>query len=120
MNARAAGRGAVRFVEGGLELRVRLTPKSSGDRVEGMTETSEGPAFAARVRAVPSEGEANEAVRRLVADWLGLAKSCVALTYGSKSRIKVLTVSGDGPALLGLIEARLAALDAGGSKTTKT
>lgn len=84
-----------RAVAGGVVVRVRLTPKSSKDAVEGIEETAEGPALKARVRAVPSEGEANTAVERLLADWLGVPKRTVALGSGGKSRVKSLTVSGD-------------------------
>lgn len=83
-----------RAVQGGVVLRVRLTPKSSKDAVEGVESTVEGPAFKARVRAVPAEGAANEALARLFADWLGVPRTSVALTQGSKSRVKSLLVDG--------------------------
>lgn len=78
----------------GVVLRVKLTPKSSKDAVERIEATAEGPAFKARVRAVPENGAANEAVERLFADWLGVARTTVALTHGSKSRVKTLTITG--------------------------
>jgi uncharacterized protein YggU (UPF0235/DUF167 family) len=103
-----AGRAVCRIVTTGIEVRIRLTPKSSADRIEGIIETPDGPALTMRVRAVPSEGEANAAAQRVLAGWLGLAKSCVALTSGHKSRIKTLTVEGDGPALMAVLGSRLA------------
>ncbi len=84
---------------GGIELRVRLTPKSSQDRVEGIEPTADGPAVKARVRAVPEDGEANAALEALVAEWLGVPRQSVEVTGGGKSRVKVLTVAGDGVAL---------------------
>ena len=86
-------------------VRVRLTPKSSIEGVGGVEPTSEGMAFAARVRAVPAEGEANAALERLVARWLDVPKSTVRVTHGAKSRVKSLTVSGE----TGCLEARLRA-----------
>jgi uncharacterized protein YggU (UPF0235/DUF167 family) len=86
-------------------VRVRLTPKSSIERVEGVAPTPEGPAFAAKVRALPSEGEANAALERLVARWLEVPKSSVRVTQGAKSRVKSLTISGE----TGCLEARLMA-----------
>ncbi|MGE3915624.1 MAG: DUF167 domain-containing protein [Hyphomicrobiaceae bacterium] len=80
---------------GGLLVRVRLTPKASRDAVEGVEATAEGPALKARVRAVPENGAANDAVARLVADWLDVAKSAVTLVAGGKSRVKTLAVVGD-------------------------
>lgn len=78
----------------GLTLRVRLTPKSSRDAVEGTVETAEGPALAARVRAAPTEGEANAALVVLIAQSLHVPKSAVTLARGGKSRVKLLTVAG--------------------------
>ncbi len=78
---------------------MRLTPKSSSDRVEGVCESAEGPAIAARVRAVPADGEANAALELLITEWLHVPKRSVALTAGHKSRIKTVTVDGDISAL---------------------
>jgi len=86
-------------------VRVRLTPKSSIEGVGGVGPTAEGPAFAARVRAIPAEGEANAALERLVARWLDVPKSTVRVTHGAKSRVKSLTISGE----TGCLEARLKA-----------
>ena len=79
----------------GLLVRVRLTPKASRDAIEGLEATAEGPALKARVRAVPQDGEANAAVIKLVADWLGVPKSAVDLAAGGKSRVKTLAVAGN-------------------------
>lgn len=91
-------------------VRVRLTPKSSIEGIEGVGPTPEGIAFTARVRAVPAEGEANAALERLVARWLEVPKSSVRVTRGAKSRVKSLTISGE----TGCLEARLMAKLAGG------
>ena len=77
----------------------RLTPKSSKDAVEGLIDTSEGPSFQARVRAVPENGEANAALEDLVGRWLGVPKRSVSVAVGGKSRLKSLRIAGD-PALL--------------------
>ena len=92
----------------GLLLKVRLKPKSSADRIERLVETADGLAIAARVRAAPSDGEANSALERLVAVWLGVPKSCVALTAGGKSRIKTMEVSGEPGELTRTLAQRLA------------
>lgn len=85
-------------------VRVRLTPKSSKDAVDGIEETAEGPAFKARVRAVPSEGEANAALLKLLAKWLGVGQSSLRVAKGGKSRVKSVEITGNP----GDIEARLA------------
>ncbi|MBS0269480.1 MAG: DUF167 domain-containing protein [Proteobacteria bacterium] len=77
----------------------RLTPKSSKEAIDGVVETPDGPAFQARVRALPEDGAANRALEELVARWLGVAKSSVSLASGGKSRLKFLRISGDPDAL---------------------
>lgn len=98
-----------RSVDGGLAVRVRLTPKSSRDEIVGTEATADGMALKARVRAVPEDGRANAALEALVAAWLGVAKGTVAVTGGTKSRVKRVTVTGDPQALAALVAARLAA-----------
>lgn len=95
-----------RLVKGGLVIEVRLTPKSSADRIDGVSAGPEGPILKARTRAVPDKGEANGAIERLVADWLGVPKRSVSLKSGGKSRLKSIAVEGDSAAL----EKRLASL----------
>ncbi len=88
-------------------VRVRLTPKSSKDILHGIEATPDGPALRARVRAVPSEGQANAAIERLLAEWLDVAKSRVALISGGRSRVKTLRIAGDPNELGTLLEAKL-------------
>jgi len=92
----------------GVIVRVRLTPKSSIEGIEGVGPTAEGPALAARVRAAPAEGEANAALERLVARWLDVPKSTVRVTHGGKSRVKSLTISGETGCLEERLKAKLA------------
>jgi hypothetical protein len=99
-----------RVAGGRLLLRVRLTPKSSRDAVEGLEATAEGPAIKARVRAVPEDGAANAALERLIADWLDVPQRDVQLEKGGKSRVKSLTVAGEPGMLLERLEKRLAEL----------
>jgi uncharacterized protein YggU (UPF0235/DUF167 family) len=90
----------------GVLLRVRLTPRSSRDAVEGVIETADGPALAVRVRAVPEDGAANAALQTVLAKWLGCARSGLALTAGHKSRVKTVAIPGHA----GDLETRLSAL----------
>lgn len=91
-------------------VRFRLTPKSSKDAVDGLETTAEGPAFKARVRAVPEDGAANAALEKLVAGWLEVPKSAVHLVSGGKSRVKGLAISGDVRALEERLAQRYSAL----------
>jgi uncharacterized protein YggU (UPF0235/DUF167 family) len=99
-------------VAGGLKLRVRVTPKSGQDRVEGLMPGANGPLLRIRVRALAQEGAANAALTRLVAAWLGVPPAAVALIGGPKARTKTLMVTGDGPELATRAAARLAATSA--------
>ena len=85
---------------GGLALTVRLTPKGGRDAIDGIEQMADGRSvLKVRVRAAPSEGEANEALVRLIAKALGVAPRQVTLTAGATARVKRLAVAGAGPAL---------------------
>jgi uncharacterized protein len=92
----------------GVTVRVRVTPRSSRDEIEGVEATAQGDALKVRVRAVPDKGAANAAVIEALADWLGVPKSTVSLVAGSTSRVKSIAISGDGAALAARAERRLA------------
>lgn len=103
----ASGEHPWRIAGGMLRLRVRLTPRSSRDAIEGVGPSTEGPALKAWVRAVPENGAANAALERLVAEWLGVARSDVVLAQGGKSRVKTLTVAGEPAMLMERLNSRL-------------
>ena len=109
MSAAQPNRNICTVSQGAVRVRVRLTPKSAAEGVEGIEETTDGPALKVRVRAVPEKGKANAALVSVFADWLGVAKGCVEVAAGGKSRCKMLAVTGDGPRLAARIAARLAA-----------
>jgi uncharacterized protein YggU (UPF0235/DUF167 family) len=93
----------------GLRLSVRLTPRGGRDAIDGVEILSDGrPVLKARVRAAPSEGEANAALLALIARTLDLPRSAVTLAAGASARLKTVAIAGD-PAGLG---ARLEAIAA--------
>lgn len=108
--ADGAGGRPWRPASGCVIVRFRLTPKSSKDAIDGLETTADGPAFKARVRAVPEDGAANAALEKLVASWLDVPKSAVRLVSGGKSRVKALAVDGDPAMLEDRLAARFAAL----------
>ncbi|MBA3050917.1 DUF167 domain-containing protein [Brevundimonas sp.] len=76
-------------------LAIRLTPGASADRIDGWGVDAEGrPVLKVRVRARPIEGEANEALVKLMARTLGVPKSAVAIQRGGQSRTKILVIAG--------------------------
>lgn len=92
-------------VSGGVALAVRLTPKGGRDAIDGVEQLADGRAvLKARVRAAPSEGEANEALVRLIAKTLGVPPRDVTLAAGATSRVKRLTITGDPPTLIDKLE----------------
>ena len=76
-------------------LAVRLTPGASADRIDGWDVDAEGrPVLKVRVRARPVEGEANEALVKLLGKALGVPKSAVAIQRGGQSRTKMIDIAG--------------------------
>jgi uncharacterized protein len=95
-----------RIRDNGIDLFVRLTPKSSVDRLEGVETAADGRShLKARVRAVPENGAANQALERLAAKTLGVPVSAVSVVAGGTARLKTLRVAGDPEALSRSIEA---------------
>lgn len=93
------------LVAGGVTLTVRLTPKGGRDGIDGIEQLADGRSvLKARVRAAPSEGEANDALCRMMAKALGVPPRDVTLAAGATARIKRLAVSGDGRALVAALE----------------
>ena len=76
-------------------IAVKLTPGASADRIDGWDVDAEGrPVLKARVRARPVEGEANEALIKLLARTLGVPKSAVGIQRGGQSRTKMVVIDG--------------------------
>jgi len=89
--------GFFRVSDKGVDIHVRLTPRSSKDVVEGVETTADGRAhLAARVRAVPEKGAANVALEKLLAGWFGAPRSDVSVVAGGTSRLKTVRVAGGG------------------------
>jgi uncharacterized protein len=97
-------------VAGGVALTVRLTPKGGRDAIDGIEQMADGRAvIKIRVAAPPSEGEANDALIRLIAKAVGVAPRDVTLAAGATARVKRLTIAGDGPMLIAALEKMTAA-----------
>ena len=103
---------AWRAVAGGVEVRVRATPRDGRDALNGLDILADGSApLRIRVCATPEDGAANEAVRRVLAKALGRPASAVMLRAGASARLKTFLV--DDPSA-GLCE-RLAQLVGAGA-----
>ena len=86
---------------GGIRLAVRVTPRGGRDAVEGIGEDADGALHVkVRVAAAPVDGDANAAVEKLLAKWLGVPKSTVEVVGGITARQKTVMIDGDPVQLL--------------------
>ena len=73
-----------------VRFAVRLTPRAAADRVDGVIDG----VLRAKVQAPAVEGGANNALIRLIADELGVARRDVRIVAGAASRQKLVVVDG--------------------------
>jgi uncharacterized protein len=73
-----------------VRFAVRLTPRAAADRIDGVVDG----VLRARVGAPAVEGAANNALIRLIADALGVARRDVRIVAGGASRQKLVVVDG--------------------------
>ena len=89
----------------GLVVVVRLTPKGGRDAVDGVETLSDGRVvLKMRVRAAPTDGQANAALIAFLAKTLDVARRAVTLAAGETARIKRIEIDGDGAVLAARLE----------------
>jgi uncharacterized protein (TIGR00251 family) len=89
----------------GIVLSVRLTPKGGRDAIDGIAVLSDGrEVIAARVRAAPDKGVANDALVKLLAEAFGRPKSAVGILAGATARLKQVRVAGNPTDLIAVAE----------------
>ena len=87
-------------VAGGVRLAVKLTPKASRNRIEGLAADSDGQGLLkVSVTAVPEDGKANKALIDLLAKSWKIAKRSIQIISGATDRRKILFFEGDADAL---------------------
>ena len=92
----------------GIALDIRLTPRGGRDALDGIETLADGRVvLKARVRAAPTEGEANTALIRLLAQEFGLPRSQVAIVSGASARLKTVSLRGESGPLAAFLETRL-------------
>lgn len=92
----------------GLAIAIRLTPRGGRDSLDGIETLADGrQVLKARVRAAPSEGEANAALIALLAKELQTSRSQMTLTAGAGARLKRIVVRGDAEALAAQLRRQL-------------
>ena len=80
----------IRERDGAITFEVRVAPRASRNRIVGVQEG----ALKVALTAPPVDGAANEALKKLLAKAVGVAKSDVEILRGDRGRIKVLRVQG--------------------------
>jgi uncharacterized protein (TIGR00251 family) len=95
-------------VDGGIRLAVRVIPRASRNKIDGIVQDAEGrPALKLRLAAPPVEGAANTALIAFLAAALGLRKADITIRSGETGRTKLLRLTGDSAALLRKMDAWL-------------
>jgi hypothetical protein len=85
-----------RPVDGGLAIEVQVQPGARADAVEGCTTGADGACvLKVRLKAPPADGQANDALVKLLAKRWRLPKSAVVLAAGRSQRRKRLHLKGD-------------------------
>lgn len=92
----------------GLAVTIRLTPRGGRDALDGVETLADGrQVLKARVRAAPTEGEANAALIALLAKELAVSRSQLSLTAGASARLKRIVIHGDAEALAARLQRRV-------------
>lgn len=95
MNEEPASHLTLTPTDGGVALAVKVVPGASRDQVVGPL----GDALKIKVSAPPEGGKANKAVRRLLAEAVGVSRKDVTIVSGTSTSIKRVELRGiDTPA----------------------
>jgi len=81
---------AARWQGENLIVQVKVQPRASRNEIQGVQHGQ----LRVRTTAAPTDGKANKAVIRLLADYLGVPPSRITLTRGLTHRNKQVTVIG--------------------------
>ena len=93
----------------GVRLTVRLQPKASAERIQGLVEEADGRlALKVAVTAPPESGKANEALLALLARHLRLKRRDLSIALGAADRRKLVLVAGDPASLAAALKEALA------------
>ena len=76
--------------EASITLKVRLQPRASRNGIDGV----QGDALKLKVTAPPLEGRANKALKKLLAERLGIPPARIEIITGRRSREKLVRLSG--------------------------
>lgn len=96
------------IVPGGVEVRLRVTPKAAHNAIGDVVADVQGNGvLRVAVTAVPEKGGANASVLKVLAKAWRLRKTDMQIVRGGTDRNKVLLIEGDGEALAAQLRAAL-------------
>jgi uncharacterized protein YggU (UPF0235/DUF167 family) len=93
-----------RTVPDGVNVSVKVQPKSRRPGIQGPAVSARGPCLRIGVNEAPEDGQANRAACAILAKALHVPSAAVAVTMGQTSRDKTLHVAGDASLLTAILE----------------
>jgi uncharacterized protein YggU (UPF0235/DUF167 family) len=93
-----------RALSDGVNVNVKVQPKSRRPGVQGLAISAHGPCLRIGVNEAAQDGGANRAACAVLARVLRVPASAVAVTLGQTSREKILHVAGDASVLTLVLE----------------
>lgn len=92
-------------ISGGVEIRLKATPKAKREGITGERADADGKTLLlVSVTAAPEDGKANAAILGLLAKTFGLSKSSLSVIAGQTDRYKRVRAEGDSATLLPAFE----------------
>ena len=89
----------------GLEVALRVTPKASVNRVQGIMEQSDGSKrLKIQVTSVPENGKANEAVIKVLSKAWKIPKTGMIITSGALDRNKTICITSNMDDIMSMLD----------------
>jgi hypothetical protein len=70
-----------------MRINTKVIPHAKSNSV-----ACENGVYVVRTTAVPVDGKANDVVQKMLAKYFGVAKSCVQIVRGARSRAKIVEI----------------------------
>lgn len=92
----------------GVEIHIRATPNAKVEKIDGIESRDDGNQYLkVKIRAIPEDGAANDAIIKIIAKTLKIPKSDIELKAGQKGRTKCLLVKNENLDIEAIIKALL-------------
>ena len=92
----------------GVEIHIRATPNAKVEKIDGVETRDDGNQYLkVKIRAIPEDGAANDAIIKIIAKALKIPKSDIELKNGQKGRTKCLLVKNKNLDIEAIIKALL-------------